>query len=73
MYVLKLNKDVLINIKGFVYYTNAEIKKFKMYHYFFNQHKLNKEIKLWGFLFKDDIKIYDCLDSDDIINLSLLF
>ena len=68
------NKDLLRKIKGFLYYTNAEIKKFKSYHYFFFQHKLNKEIKWLGFVLKNDINFWDCYeDGNRIIHLNLLF
>ena len=68
------NKDLFKKIKGFLYYSEEQIKKYKFYHYFDYQHKLNEDIKWYGFMFKEDITIFDFpVDSDNIINLEIMF
>jgi hypothetical protein len=67
------NKDLFKRIKAFVNYTDEQIKKFKFYHYFDHQHKLNEDIEWYGFIFKKDITIYDvAVINNKIINMKFI-
>lgn len=67
-----LNDKYLFNdINSYIYYTEKQIKNFKSHHYFFNQYKLNKEIRWLGFILRDDIKLFDCYDTDKKIYLDI--
>jgi hypothetical protein len=67
------NKDLFKRIKEFVNYTDDQIKKFKFYHYFDHQHKLNDDIRWYGFMFKEDITIFDFpVDRNKIINMEII-
>ena len=63
------NNDLFNKIKSYMYYTEKQIKDFKISHYFFHQIKLNEDIRWLGFLLRDDVNLYDCYNNNDNIIL----
>jgi len=58
-YVL-YNKDLTNRIKSFLYYTERQLLKFKSYHYFFYQSKLNTAIQWVGYVLNKGISLEEC-------------